>query len=434
MIERKEYAIVRFFEQGGKCYKIDDVTEGSNLLQFMKDGERIEKRELFLWFTSLAEQLEFFHKSMKQGYGHVNPYAVIISEEGKAVLLDIEAKENSELLKHMQKRNFRSLFVRDESSTMQVPKPGDDVFGFGKLLLFMMEKGKFEVEFTKIEKIKLKRIIERCTNKEGNVGSIFKNIQKELNKMSRAGGARQNWGMKMLVTGIALIAVILGVMTLNSKSVIEEQETMPAEIKEPVVYEEPVLYDEEEGERLSLELGMLYYTELGDCAGAREILSRVKGESRATEIYLQLLDYIQTGTSLDEGQWSKLWQELKEEWERLGVQNKLWYKIPVLEACKIKNTIECWKIICEIGEDAEANRIWNGIADNPEKEVIFLQYLGEAYEAIGEEEKYRETYESLKQLETDREQLEEISEEVVVEAQEETAMETKEEDSVKTEE
>ena len=425
MIERKEYAIVHFFEQGGKCYKIDDVTEGSNLLQFIKEEERIEKRKFYLWFASLAEQLSSYHRSMRQGYGHVNPYAVIISEGEKAVLLDIEAKENSELLKRMQKRNFRSLFVKDESSAMQIPQPGDNVFGFGKLLLFMMEKGKFDVEFTKIEKIKLKRIIEKCTNKEGNAGAIFKSTHKELNKMSRSGGVGRIWGVKMLVTGIVVIAGAVVLMNAYHRPVFEEQETMPSEMIESVVCEEPVLYGEEEGERLFLELGMLYYTELGDDVGAREILSHVKGESKATEIYLQIFDYIQKGTRLDEGQWGKMWQELKAEWERLGVQNKLWYKVPVLEACKIKNTTECWKIICEIGEDVKENRIWNGIAENPEQEITFLQYLGEAYESLGDEEKSREVYETLKLLGIYEEQPEEITEEVevAVEAQEETEAE-----------
>ena len=32
MIERKEYAIVHFFEQGGKCYKIDDVTNSPEIV------------------------------------------------------------------------------------------------------------------------------------------------------------------------------------------------------------------------------------------------------------------------------------------------------------------------------------------------------------------------------------------------------------------
>ena len=434
MIERKEYAIVHFFEQGGKCYKIDDVTKGSNLLQFMKDGERIEKRNFFSWFATLFEQLEFYHKSMKQGYGHVNPYAVIISEEGKAVLLDIEAKENCELVKRMQKRNFRSLFVKDENSATQIPKPEDDVFGVGKLLLFMMEKGKFEVAFTKTELFKLKRIIEKCTSKEGNTGAICKSTHKELNKMSRSIEVGQAWGAKILVVGVMVMAGVAAVMIYVKRPAFEEQKTTSTEMEVPVVYEEPVLYSEEEGERLSLELGMLYYTELGDGVGTREILRNVKGESKATEIYLRIFDYIQNGISLDEGQWSKMWQELKEEWKRLGVQNKFFYKVPVLEACKIKNTTECWMIVCEIGEDIKENRMWNGVAEDTEKEKFILQYLAEAYEALGEEKKCQEAYDHLKRLETYEEQPEEISEEVVVEEQEETAMEIKEETSVKTEE
>lgn len=398
MTERKEYAIVRFFEQNGQCYKIDDVAEGSNLLQFIKDEERIEKKELYIWFSSLAAQLDLYQKSVKQGYGHVNPYAVIVNTEGKAALLDIEAKENGELLKRMQKKNFRSLFVKKGYEAGQQPKPGDDVFGFGKLLLFMMEKGKFETEFTNIEKIKLKRIIEKCTNKNGNARNIFKVVQKELNKMNQRNGAKRAIGMKMIVAGTAVTAGVGMFTVFNSHSVKEKQEIATAE-------EAIVLEDEE---RMALELGMLYYTELGDSTSTREILNNIEDSSEAAKLYLKILDYIQKGSGLEEKDWDTLWNSLKKEWERLGVENKLWYKEPVLEACRIRNTPESWEMICEIGEDAKENKVWNGIADNPEKETMICQYLAEAYEKAGEEEKALSEYESWKRLETEQEQLEHI--------------------------
>ena len=401
MTERKEYAIVRFFEQGGKCYKIDDVAEGCNLMQFMKNEERIEKKELYSWFSSLSAQLELYHRSMKQGYGHVNPYAEIINEEGKASLLDIEAKENSDLLKRMQKKSFRSLFVKKGSCDGQLPKPEDDVFGFGKLLLFLLEKGKFETEFTGIEKIKLKRIVEKCTNKAGNAGAVFKSVQKELNKMDKNDGGKRTFGVKIIIVVIAMMAGLVIFAVLNSQSAKKEQEITTMETEKTIVFEE-------EGERLFLELGMLYYAELGDSASAREILNNVKGDSKAADIYLQIFDYIQKGSNLDEKQWNEMWQDLKEEWKKLGVENKLWYKLPILEACKLRNTTECCNIICEIGEDVKANRKWNGILDDPGKEAMLCQYLGEAYETLGDEEKALQEYQRWKILETKSEQLEQI--------------------------
>ena len=399
MTERREYAIVRFLEQGSLCYKIDDVTEGRNLLQYIKAEERIEKKKLFVWFISLAEQLELYHRNMKQGYGHVNPYAVIINEEGKSVLLDIEAKENNELLKRMQKKNFRSLFVKKDNDFGEQVKPEDDVFGFGKLLLFMMEKGKVETEFTGLEKIRLKKIIEKCTSVEGDAEKTFKNVQKELYKMGKGCRVKRDFGIRMIVVGTVVTAGIGVSAILNSQDAKKEQENVSTETESSAFEEE---------ERLFLELGLLYYTELGDCASSREMLNNIKDYSKAADIYLQFFDYIQKGNILEEGQWNRLWQELKEEWERLGVENKLWYKGPVLEACKLRNTAESWKIICEIGEEAKENRVWNGIADDPEKEAMISQYLAEAYEIVGEEEKSLSEYESWKMMETNPEDLEQI--------------------------
>lgn len=365
MAETKEYAVVYFLEQGGQCYKIDDVTEGSNLLQFIKE-ERLEKKEFYVWFASLSEQLELYHKNAKQGYGHVNPYAVIINKDGKAALLDVEAKENNELLKRMQKKNFRSLFVRKEYSIGQMPKPEDDVYGFGKLLLFLLEKGKFEAEFTVFERIKLKKIIERCTNKEENTGKILKRIKRELQKMGTGSRHRRILGVKIIVLGTAVTTGLGFFVALNQFS-----------------------------------------TEKAKEEDVTEVVAETEN-SKATDIYLQFLDYIQKGSGLEEESLREMWQDLKEEWIQLGVENQLWYKLPVLEACKIKNTEESWKIVREIGEDAEVKRIWNGIADAPENEMLICRYLSEAYEMLGEKEKALQVYEMRKQLEVEAERLEQI--------------------------
>jgi len=398
--EKKEYAVVYFLEQGGQCYKIDDVTEGCNLLQFIKE-ERIEKKELYVWFASLSEQLELYHKNAGRGYGHVNPYAVIINEEGKAVLLDVEAKENNELLKRMQKKNFRSLFVKKEYSIGQQAKPGDDVYGFGKLLLFLLEKGKFEMKFTLFERIKLKRITEKCINNEENAEKVLKRMKRELRKMESSKRFRRILWVKIIVLGTVIITGLGIFMALNDHSTGKVQEEVIPETEKAIL-------SGAEGERFVLELGLLYYTELEDSVGAREILNHVKENSKAAEIYLQILDYVQKGSGLEEESWDEMWQELKDEWIRLGAENKLWYKLPVLEACKIKNTTESWNMVCEIGEEAEENRIWNGIADYPENEILICSYLSEAYEKLGEEEKALHTYETWKQLEVEPEQMEQI--------------------------
>lgn len=425
MLEKKEYAVVRFFQQGGKCYKIDDVTEGSNLLQIMKGEEEISKRELFAWFASLWEQLNYYHKCVNRGYGYVNPYAVIINEEGKVSLLDIDSKENNELLKRMQKKNFRTLFVREGENTGQNSKPGDDYFGFGKLLLFMMEKGKFKTHFSKYERIKLNRLIEKCIHNEKRDKLILERIPEELMRMSGR-GVWKGWNMKIIMAGFIVIGGLGITIGLNHQSIRKANGVSQIEVKESAEADSKVLYDEAEGERLSLELSMLYYTELGDVVAAREMLSQVKGESKITEIYLQILDYIQTGNNLDEDRWYEIWQELKGEWERLGVQNKLWYKMPVLEACRLRNTKESWSIVCEIGENIRENRTWNGMEEHPEKETSILNYLREAYEAVGDNAKLEEvngvltsignnTEQSRKQFEEEDKDLQEVMEETTKE-------------------
>lgn len=400
MTEQKEYAIIRFFEQGDQCHKVDDVAEGKNLLQFIKDEEKIDKKEMYLWFSSLANQLMLYHKSLRQAYGHVNPYTVIVKPERQIALLDIEAKENEELMKRMQKKNFRTLFVKDSVWSGQPSGMEADVFGFGKLLLFVMEKGKFVIDFTNLERIKIKRIVEKCTRKNVETSITLKKVQKELDAMQKKGG--KSFSITKIIVRVMVVLVLCvgafaGLRIVSKK----DEETVLKEAEESIV-----LADEKE--RLALELGMLYYAELKDYEGVKDVLGEVEETSEAAEIYLQIIDYIQNGSDLSEEQWSRLWENLKEEWQRLGVENKLWYKMPVLEACKIRDTPESYNIICEIGEDAKKNRLWNGIADDPEMEVLICRYLGEAYEMLEEEELALAEYESWKALETENGQLEKL--------------------------
>lgn len=400
MTEQKEYAIIRFFEQGDQCHKVDDVAEGKNLLQFIKDEEKIDKKEMYLWFSSLANQLMLYHKSLRQAYGHVNPYTVIVKPERQIALLDIEAKENEELVKRMQKKNFRTLFVKDSVWSSHPSELEEDVFGFGKLLLFVMEKGKFVIDFTKLEQIKIKRIVEKCTKKDVEAGITLKKVQKELNAMQKRCG--RSFPVIKIIAGTSVILIFcvgtfagLKIVSMKEeKAVIQEAEASNA--------------SGEEKERLALELGMLYYAELKDYESATEVLCEVEEISEAADIYLRIIDYIQSGSDLSEEQWECLWENLKEEWVRLGVENKLWYKMPVLEACKIRNTPESCNIICEIGEDAKRNRLWNGIADDSQMEILICRYLGEAYEALEDEERALVEYESWKELETENEQLEKL--------------------------
>ena len=42
----------------------------------------------------------------------MNPYGIVLSDEGEVLFLDTESRENAEVMKQMQKRAVRSHFIR----------------------------------------------------------------------------------------------------------------------------------------------------------------------------------------------------------------------------------------------------------------------------------------------------------------------------------
>lgn len=421
MTESKDYAVLRFFEQGEQCYKINDISKGKSILDFVKTNERIEKEEVCRWFAGLATQLLLHYKCVQSAYGYVNPYTMIVSAEDKILLLDMDANENTDLLKRMKKKSFRSIFCKEKSGADSTLEAEEDLFGFGQLLLFVVEKGNFILKFTTIEKLRLKKIIQECTEKElDDVERLFLKIQKELHRIARKHTDWQKICWKLLLMFVALMAGFA--MWQYNRDTRERNTQVPEEIVEDYITEESaveeilteekienVMLSEEDTEKICLELGMMYYTEHQNAQESIELLKKIEDHSRIAQIYLQLFEYLTSGTDLLDGTWQNMWSEVKSEWERLDVNNKLWYYFPLMEAGKLKDTEESWNVVCEAGEMAEAHRMWNMLETDVESKVQICQYLGTAYEVLGRETEALEKYEEWKQIIQQEEGLKDIT-------------------------
>lgn len=97
-----------------------------------------------------------------QNYKYLNPYGIVLSDEGEVLFLDTESRENAEVMKQMQKRAVRSHFIRPvyEMDTCGSREP--DLFGYGNTLRFMLAYMKVVPALTKREEIRLFRICGKC--------------------------------------------------------------------------------------------------------------------------------------------------------------------------------------------------------------------------------------------------------------------------------
>lgn len=388
MAERKEYAVLHFFEQGEQCYKISDVTEGRTILECVQNMEKLEKKKIFEWFETLIEQILLYHKCMQTSYGYVNPYGIIITPNDEAVLLDAESKENKEILKRMQKKSFQSIFTRNTENLVLQCEGSDDLFGFGKVLLFVMEKGSFASKFSIAELFQLHRIIKTCGEEQGEICKKLCEIQKKLSRMSQRKILRpRTFGIFFMVGAVAAFFLVCEGMQEKEVVVMEADKASDDKVELDL-----------ETERVYLELSMLHYSEREDLSGAKEILTNIQENSLAAQLYLEVLDYIENGNGLSDGRWESLWEQLTSEWERLGVEKKIWYQLPLLDAGKMKNTTESWNVVKNVAEYAEQNKLWNGIVENQEMEFQICQFLGNAYEVLNMEEEEQQKYEQWKAL------------------------------------
>lgn len=52
MEERRDYAVLRFVDQNGWSYMVNDYAKGCSLMEYIKQGTRVEKETVFDWTDS----------------------------------------------------------------------------------------------------------------------------------------------------------------------------------------------------------------------------------------------------------------------------------------------------------------------------------------------------------------------------------------------
>ena len=109
----KMYEVLKFVEYGGYCRRSMDCVHGMLLIDRMKNEAVVDKAVLFGWFRKMAVCAEQYERCGEgQNYKYLNPYGIVLSDEGEVLFLDTESRENAEVMKQMQKRAVRSHFIR----------------------------------------------------------------------------------------------------------------------------------------------------------------------------------------------------------------------------------------------------------------------------------------------------------------------------------
>ena len=175
------YEVLKFIEHGAHCRQSMDCIRGTILIRYLRENPRIGKAELFGWFRQLCVCVDQYHRcrSLKE-YRYLNPYSVIVSEEGELFLLDLEAPENAFVMKQMQKRAVRSHFVKPVCRIEAGGGQKADLFAYGKTIQFLLAYTDPAPRLTRLEEARLSRIIDRCmgVGRKGyeDIGQVIKSL------------------------------------------------------------------------------------------------------------------------------------------------------------------------------------------------------------------------------------------------------------------
>lgn len=174
------YEVLRFIEHGAHCRQSMDCIRGTLLIRYLKGRRGIGKGELFGWFRQLCVCVDQYHRCRKQKqYRYLNPYSIVVSEEGRLFLLDLEAPENGAVLKQMQKPAVRECFVKP---VCEIGAGGQsaDIFAYGKTVQFLLAYTQTDTDLTRWEKMRLSRVIARCTGEAGkpyeDIGQVLRDL------------------------------------------------------------------------------------------------------------------------------------------------------------------------------------------------------------------------------------------------------------------
>lgn len=248
MEHMQKFEVLRMLEGNGECHRTMDFVEGTLLIYRVQEESVLDKNLVLGWIREIVRQLELYYQSgARQSYRYLNPYSILITDEEKILLLDMEAKSNEFVIRNMQKRSMRKHFVKPVVQWKEGAKQSADLYSLGKTIQFLLASVDVFPSFTAFEEYRLAKIIQKCL--DSNLKNRYENlsqIRQELPKL-KLQNRKQNQNrdpnrirkMKKIkrmvsVVAMAVFCLVFGGLWIpgsrqESSAKAEEQQNMEAE-------------------------------------------------------------------------------------------------------------------------------------------------------------------------------------------------------------
>lgn len=235
------YEVLKFIEHDAHCRQSMDCIRGTVLLSYLKEHTQIEKPVLFSWFRELAVSVDQYHRSRsRQNYRYLNPCSIIVSDEGRLFLLDMEAPDNEPAMKRMQNRAVRSHFVKPIYEIGICRNNDADLFAYGRTIQFILAYSDIYPPINRREEVCLSRIIDRCTGESRKKYDDMRGILRDLPAVPKQqkysaecgkaeGGSPAGKRMPVILVGSAVCMGVIVLAGVGRKGLIESRDAYERE-------------------------------------------------------------------------------------------------------------------------------------------------------------------------------------------------------------
>lgn len=188
MIQSTKYEVMKFVEEGNRCYKGSDCVQGQLLVNYVQTNPYMEKGQAFLWIAGLIKQLEQYQRCKgEEPYQYVNPYMLVIDVEKQIRLIDAQATSNASLLEIAHTKVIREHFLPEHIYDYTASDICTDIYGIGKSIQYLFSMTLLDPVLTRWEEYLFQKIIRNClqTTSRQNYKKpqdIFKHFPKEKNE------------------------------------------------------------------------------------------------------------------------------------------------------------------------------------------------------------------------------------------------------------
>lgn len=362
----ESYDVLRLIEHNRVCYVSSDNVKGNTLVQWLKYHPVVPKETLFQWVKEILRQLQQIHKCRGNPcYQYVNPYSMIIAEDGSLYYLDVKAESNAEQVRIMQRRMMREHFLPPEEPYYQRSSVELDIYGVGKSLQYLLAFSETEPCLTRQESARFQRIIQKCLKYNSN--KSFKSVSEILRRIPEQKIKTEygKYGKWFLLAGTVIFVLIF------SGHRTEKEETNEETIE--------VIRDDEKEQELYRELGRVYFQYVQDYEKSAEYFLMVKEDSVAENMAV-----IASALNSADVDAEKVHAALEKVEENISEEDYGKYLLCLLRSYAVLETDEVTEDVIRIGE--------KGIELVQEERGEIYGYLAHAYELGDQKEKAIEMY------------------------------------------